>query len=186
MRQGFVFGDGLLLCEYALAAGFVASCLSCGNAFVYHQEIIRLMIGETVSHYTILEKLGEGGMGVVYKARDSKLNRIVALKFLPHNLLPTEADHARFLREAQAAAQLNHANVCTIHSIEEWNGQTFLVMEYVEGETLRRRIETSPLKISDVLLFAVKLLRRCRKHLNEASSIAISNLRTFLSTRTIS
>ncbi|MBI5473605.1 MAG: protein kinase [Ignavibacteriae bacterium] len=137
--------------------------------FTTIQTNIPLMIGETVSHYTILEKLGEGGMGVVYKARDSKLERIVALKFLPHNLLPAEADHTRFLREAQAAAQLNHPNVCTIHGIEEWNGQTFLVMEYVEGETLRRKIETSALKISDVLLFA----RHIAEALQEASKRGI-------------
>jgi len=95
------------------------------------------MIGETILHYKILEKLGEGGMGEVFKAQDTKLDRFVALKFLPSELTSSEDDKARFIQEAKAASSMNHPNVCTIHSIEEYNSQLFIVMEYIEGTTLR-------------------------------------------------
>ncbi len=95
------------------------------------------MIGETILHYKIIEKLGEGGMGEVYKAQDTKLDRFVALKFLPYQLTASEDDKARFIQEAKAASAMNHPNVCTIYSIEEYNNQLFIAMEFVEGKTLK-------------------------------------------------
>ena len=95
------------------------------------------MIGETILHYKIIEKLGEGGMGEVFKAQDTKLDRFVALKFLPSQLTASEDDKARFIQEAKAASSMNHPNVCTIYSIEEYNGQLFIAMEFVEGKTLK-------------------------------------------------
>jgi len=99
------------------------------------------MIGSTILYYKILEKLGEGGMGEVYKAKDTKLDRFVALKFLPSQLTASEDDKARFIQEAKAASAMNHPNICTIHSIEEYNNQIFISMEYVEGRTLKDKKE---------------------------------------------
>jgi serine/threonine protein kinase len=99
------------------------------------------MTGETILHYKILEKLGEGGMGEVYKAQDTKLDRFVALKFLPSQLTASEDDKARFIQEAKAASSMNHPNVCTIYSIEEYKSQLFISMEYIEGKTLKDKKE---------------------------------------------
>lgn len=113
------------------------------------------MTGQTVSHYKILEKLGEGGMGIVYKAEDLKLTRTVALKFLPHGLDAHEPERARFLQEARAAAILIHPNICTVYDILEHDGQLFIVMEYVEGKTLREIIPIK--KIQDAIGYAIQI-----------------------------
>jgi Tol biopolymer transport system component/predicted Ser/Thr protein kinase len=113
------------------------------------------MIGKTIAQYKILEKLGEGGMGVVYKALDLKLERFVALKFLPHEISVGAEDRARFLQEARAASAISHANVCVIYDIVEHEGQQFIVMEYVEGKTLRQMVPIQ--KMQDALGYAIQV-----------------------------
>ena len=115
------------------------------------------MIGKTISHYKILEKLGEGGMGVVYKALDTNLKRTVALKFLSPQIVGGEEGKKRFVGEAQAAASLDHANICTVYEIEQAEGQTFIAMAYLDGKSLKDKIEDKPLKIEEALDLAMQI-----------------------------
>ena len=122
------------------------------------------MLGETILHYNIIEKLGEGGMGIVYKAEDTKLKREVAIKFLPGSIASDEEERLRFTNEAQAAASLNHPNIATIHAIEETNDQVFFIMELINGPELKQKIKKGKLSVDE----SINIIEQIAKGLHAA------------------
>ena len=148
-----------LLEEDRQPGGSIEKAIAAAAAQIQGRAGAESMLGRTISHYKITEKLGEGGMGVVYKAEDRKLRRTVALKFPPPDTLATEEAKARFVREAQAAAALNDPNICTVYEIDEAEGRTFIAMEFVAGQNVKDKVRTRPLPVDEALDIAVQSAR---------------------------